>query len=133
LAKKRLGIDALFQSSVPSAKGGEVEREPGEFRNVSVDALEPGRRQPRRLFDPESLAQLTASIASRGVLQPLVVRPSSVEGRFEIVAGERRWRAARAAGLDVVPVRVVSLDDAQPYRRSRRIPRAAPVGARVRT
>ncbi len=110
MAKKRLGIDALFQSSVPPARTPD-DVPSGEYREIAVDALRPAGHQPRRVFDSSSLEQLTASIASRGVLQPLLVRQAGEEGAFEIVAGERRWRAARAAGLKVVPVRIVSLDD----------------------
>jgi ParB family transcriptional regulator, chromosome partitioning protein len=114
MAKKRLGIDALFQSSVPPARMPE-ESVLGEYRDVPIDALRPAGRQPRRNFDAAGLEQLTASIAARGVLQPLLVRPTAEERTFEIVAGERRWRAARAAGLKQVPVRVVSLDDRESF------------------
>ena len=83
---------------------------------VGVDDLQPGRYQPRRHVREESLAELAESIREQGVLQPLIVRvvPAVAEGgpkRYEIVAGERRWRAARLAGLAMVPVIVRELND----------------------
>jgi ParB family transcriptional regulator, chromosome partitioning protein len=114
MAKKRLGIDALFQSSVPPARSPE-ESSSTAYREVSIEAVRPARRQPRRSFDAAGLEQLTASIAARGVLQPLLVRPSDDGQSFEIVAGERRWRAARAAGLKEIPVRIVTLDDRESF------------------
>ncbi|HZD53498.1 MAG TPA: ParB/RepB/Spo0J family partition protein [Woeseiaceae bacterium] len=81
---------------------------------VSLDELVPGRYQPRRQVPEESLAELADSIREQGVLQPLVVRPSGngADGtRYEIVAGERRWRAAGMAGLASVPVVIRELDD----------------------
>ncbi|MEP6768911.1 MAG: ParB/RepB/Spo0J family partition protein [Acidobacteriota bacterium] len=72
------------------------------MRDVEIDSLEPGRFQPRRDFHPESLAELAASILEQGIVQPIVVVARG--GKFEIVAGERRWRAARQAGLERVPV-----------------------------
>ncbi len=71
-------------------------------REVAIDRLEPGRFQPRRDFHPESLTELAASIREQGIVQPIVVVARG--DRFEIVAGERRWRAARQAGLGQVPV-----------------------------
>ncbi|MFC4637901.1 ParB/RepB/Spo0J family partition protein [Deinococcus hohokamensis] len=79
--------------------------------SLPVTALRPGRHQPRRQFDQAALEALAASLRTEGVLQPLLVRP--VEGGHEIVAGERRWRAAELAGLTEVPVLVRELDDRQ--------------------
>jgi ParB family chromosome partitioning protein len=82
---------------------------------IGVDALEPGRYQPRLQLREESLAELAESIREQGVLQPLIVRALRADGAaaaaYEIVAGERRWRAARLAGLAVVPVIVRELTD----------------------
>ena len=82
---------------------------------VSVDELQPGRYQPRLQLRQESLAELAESIREQGVLQPLIVRalPESEPGArtYEIVAGERRWRAAQLAGLAAVPVIVRELSD----------------------
>ena len=82
------------------------------IRDISVGLLEPSPFQPRGAISPESLEELTASIRARGILQPLLVRPHPrVPGRFQIIAGERRWRAATAAGLQEVPALVRPLAD----------------------
>ena len=78
--------------------------------SLSVTELEPNTGQPRRSFSPEGLDELARSIKTHGILQPLVVRPCP-NGRYQIVAGERRWRAARMAGLSEVPVVVRELSD----------------------
>jgi ParB family chromosome partitioning protein len=80
---------------------------------VGVDDLRPGRYQPRLQLREEGLAELAESIREQGVLQPLIVRALSSSSGYEIVAGERRWRAARIAGLGVVPVIVRELTDQQ--------------------
>mgnify|MGYP000488191447 CR=1 FL=1 len=81
-------------------------------RRIPVDALRPNRYQPRRNFSEEALRDLTASIRQHGILQPIVVRPDPDRpGRFEIIAGERRWRAAQAAQLHQVPIVITNLDD----------------------
>jgi ParB family chromosome partitioning protein len=85
--------------------GGEAELLP-----LPVDAIHPNPRQPRKRFEPEATAGLASSIRSQGVLQPIVVRPRS-EGGYEIIAGERRWRAARAAGTATLPAVVRETDD----------------------
>jgi ParB family transcriptional regulator, chromosome partitioning protein len=74
----------------------------GELRELPVDLIKPNPDQPRTQFDPEALAALTASIETSGVVQPLLVRPLP-DGSYELVAGERRWRAAQQAGLEKVP------------------------------
>ena len=81
-------------------------------RKVAVEFLRPNPRNPRRRFAEADLEELSASIRARGLIQPIVVRPlPDVPGAYEIVAGERRWRAAQRAGLDEVPVVVVEIDD----------------------
>jgi ParB family chromosome partitioning protein len=80
---------------------------------VPVESLTPNPTQPRRRFAPEAMQDLAESIRQKGVLQPLIVRPTAAEGMYEIVAGERRWRAAQAAGLHEVPVLVRDLDDTE--------------------
>jgi ParB family chromosome partitioning protein len=77
---------------------------------LGVDRIRRGRYQPRRDFDPDSLRELADSIAAQGVIQPIVVRPVG-EGSYEIVAGERRWRAAQQAGLTEIPVVVREVDE----------------------
>ncbi len=81
-----------------------------ELRNIDVDLIERGPWQPRVHFDEESLQELADSIAAQGVVQPIVVRQKT-DQRYEIVAGERRWRAAQKAGLSQVPAVVKSFDD----------------------
>lgn len=80
------------------------------LRALPLEQLERGAFQPRQHFDEEALEELAASIRSQGLMQPLVVRPLG-DQRFEIIAGERRWRAAQRAGLDRVPALVRTLDD----------------------
>lgn len=94
------GLDALFADS-----GALPPTSPRAVRELPVAQLEPNSRQPRDQFDDAELAGLAGSIAKRGVLQPLVVTADPARnGAYRIVAGERRWRAARKAGLETVPV-----------------------------
>lgn len=79
---------------------------------LPIGEIEPDKNQPRTVFDEESMAELENSIREYGVLQPLLVRPVS-DGSYRIVAGERRWRAARAAGLTELPVVIKALSDAE--------------------
>lgn len=81
-------------------------------RTLPIEQLAANPDQPRRTFDEAALSDLSASIAQKGILQPLIVRPRG-EGAYQIVAGERRWRAAQQAGLHEVPVIVRDLDDAE--------------------
>jgi len=83
-----------------------------ELRPVPVDMIDPSPKQPRRNFDEDSLMALAGSIRARGVLQPVLVRPL-VSGRYELIAGERRWRAARLAELTAIPAVVRRHDDAE--------------------
>ena len=73
-----------------------------ELRELPLDLIRPNPSQPRTRFDPSSISSLAASIADAGVVQPLIVRPLP-DGRYELIAGERRWRAAREAGVQTVP------------------------------
>jgi ParB family chromosome partitioning protein len=82
-----------------------------ELRQLATELIEPNPRQPRRVFDEETLVALAESIRLRGVLQPVLVRPVP-GGRYELIAGERRWRAARLAELDTIPAVVRRHDDA---------------------
>jgi ParB family chromosome partitioning protein len=82
-----------------------------ELREVEVELLHPNPSQPRRRFDEQALAALAGSVRERGLLQPVLVRPRE-EGGYELIAGERRWRAARAAGLETIPALVRPQDDA---------------------
>jgi ParB family transcriptional regulator, chromosome partitioning protein len=82
-----------------------------ELRPIPVDMIDPSPHQPRHVFDEDSLIALSGSIRARGVLQPVLVRPL-VSGRYELIAGERRWRAAQLAELDAIPAIVRRHDDA---------------------
>ncbi|HVN42940.1 MAG TPA: ParB/RepB/Spo0J family partition protein [Steroidobacteraceae bacterium] len=98
---------------------GEAAAAPSEgtsagVRTIPVEQLEPGPYQPRGHVDPEALVELTESVRIHGILQPLLARPHPARaGQFQIVAGERRWRAAQAAGLHEVPVLVRELVDSE--------------------
>ena len=99
------GLDALLGADEP-AVGGET------LASLAIDALQPGRFQPRARIGQEALAELAESIKSQGVMQPILARPIGA-GRYEIIAGERRWRAARMAGLAAVPALVREVADRQ--------------------
>lgn len=86
---------------------------PGRLLQLGVDCLKPGRYQPRKQMDDEPLEELTASIRAQGIIQPILVRPLADHYHYEIVAGERRWRAAQKAGLTEVPVLVKELTDGE--------------------
>jgi ParB family chromosome partitioning protein len=98
------GLDALLAANQESARAEE------SLRNLAVSLLQPGKYQPRTHMDKESLAELAESVKSQGIMQPILVRPVSV-GRYEIIAGERRWRAAQLAGLAEVPVLIREVPD----------------------
>ena len=100
------GLDAILSVSSEQTDGGE------ELRELPIELISPNPKQPRRSFDEESLAALAGSLDERGVLQPVLVRPRP-GGTYELVAGERRWRAARIAGLTSVPAIVSEREDAQ--------------------
>jgi ParB family chromosome partitioning protein len=100
------GLDALLGSVAPTTQAEVGE----ELRELELELLGPGRHQPRRKFDPEALESLASSIRTQGVVQPIVVRPVG-GGRYEIVAGERRWRAAQMAGLKTIPSVVRQIPD----------------------
>ncbi|MDL2210442.1 ParB/RepB/Spo0J family partition protein [Desulfovibrio sp. OttesenSCG-928-O18] len=108
------GLDALFQNSadVVAESGAVVKSGTAPTNNVPVDSLMPNPQQPRRHFSEQQLEELSASIKSQGVLQPILVRPvAGHDGIYEIIAGERRWRAAKLAGLKSVPVVVREMND----------------------
>ncbi len=108
LQKKGLGrgLSALLPSAPQPAPEGAVDRSNFE---VDVDRISPSPFQPRRLFDEAKIEELASSIRHQGIVQPLVVRPKG--GQFELIAGERRWRAAIRAGLKQVPVVVREASD----------------------
>ena len=103
------GLEALLGPKAADTATPEVQ--PGErLRQMPIKQLQPGKYQPRLHMDPAKLSELSESIKAQGVSQPIVVRELS-PGKFEIVAGERRWRASQEAGLAEVPVVVRELDD----------------------
>jgi ParB family transcriptional regulator, chromosome partitioning protein len=106
-----LGLSALLGDTVAQL---------GDERLIEIplDQLRPNARQPRAHFDESELAELVASIAQDGVLQPVLVRPASDGPGYELIAGERRWRAARAAGLQSVPAVVREADDREALARA---------------
>ena len=99
------GLEALFNENATDEKG---------VVTLRLSEIEPNRNQPRTDFDEDALSELADSIAKHGLIQPIVVRPMS-SGAYQIVAGERRWRACRMAGLDQVPVVIKELDDQNYY------------------
>jgi len=119
-AKKRglgRGLDALLGASQPAREtdAGAVDVTPGAAagqppNELPVDLVQRGKYQPRRDMDPESLKELADSIVAQGVMQPIVVRRIS-DTRYEIIAGERRWRAAQMAGLQSIPAVVRDVSD----------------------
>ncbi len=108
-AKKGLGrgLSALFGDIENKSKSNQV-----QTNKISIADLQRNKYQPRTIFDDEKLMELSLSIKENGVVQPIAVRPNKYEpGKYEIVAGERRWLAAQRAGLNEVPVIVLDIDD----------------------
>ncbi|PHI96832.1 chromosome partitioning protein ParB [Parasaccharibacter apium] len=110
------GLAALLGDEAPNlARAGAPQTEaraPSQPGSLGVDLLSPSPFQPRRDMNEEHLAELADSIRSRGVIQPILVRPDPEhKGRYQIIAGERRWRASQKAGLHEVPVYIRQLDD----------------------
>ncbi len=107
------GLSALL-GEAESASAAAAAGSPGGPNEVSIELIRRNADQPRRVFSEELLEELSASIREKGVLQPILVRPApGAEGEYQIVAGERRWRAAQRAGLRSMPVLVRELDDLQ--------------------
>ena len=115
------GLDALLgggtpppQSGAPAVSADAAELAPGEhgvLKRLPVELIRRGRYQPRTEFDPERLQELAESIRAQGVVQPVVVRPEPDGQGYELIAGERRWRAAQLAGLHEIPAIVRRADD----------------------
>src|SRR3954453_20480022 len=100
------GLSALLGDAPPPASGISVK---GGVREVEVARIRPNPSQPRTHFDEEAIAELAQSIAERGVLQPILLRPDGND--FQVVAGERRWRAAQRAQLHTIPAIVRDVDE----------------------
>ncbi|MCX2979978.1 ParB/RepB/Spo0J family partition protein [Halieaceae bacterium IMCC14734] len=108
------GLDALLGGGGADALSATPEKDSGEnnhnMKDIPVDLIQRGKYQPRRDMDPAALEELAASIRTQGVMQPIVVRPIAGD-RYEIIAGERRWRATQLAGLDTIPAVVREVPD----------------------
>ncbi|BAC96023.1 parB family protein [Vibrio vulnificus YJ016] len=110
------GLDALLSTSSLAREKQHIATQSqalsaeGELTDIAVGQLQPGVYQPRKDMSPQALEELTASIQSQGIIQPIVVRPVQ-DGHFEIIAGERRWRAAKLAGLKRVPCLIKHVED----------------------
>lgn len=103
---RRSGLGRGLHALIPN----DSVEEKGELRHIPLDQIEPNQYQPRAVFNEEDLAGLTESVREMGVLQPIRVRPSG-ENKYELIAGERRWRAARRAGLAAIPAIVKDTDN----------------------
>ena len=99
------GLDALFMDN-------SMEEESKSVVKLKLNDIEPNREQPRKSFDEEALEELANSISTHGVIQPLLVRPLA-DGGYQLIAGERRWRASRMAGLTEVPVVIREMSDSE--------------------
>lgn len=100
------GLDALMGGSLMSSSSSSKD----QLKDLPLDLLQPGRYQPRSIMDPERLQELADSITAQGVVQPIVVRPIGV-GKYEIIAGERRWRACQLAKISTIPAVVREVAD----------------------
>lgn len=103
------GMESLIPPPLTEAVG-DTENKDRPYRTVPIDSVVPNRLQPRTVFDEEKIRELTDSIREQGIIQPLIVSPME-EGRYELIAGERRLRASRMAGLEEVPVIIKKVDD----------------------
>lgn len=120
-AKKRglgRGLDALLTNSKQAAErqqtalsADDIATDKGELQKLPIEFLIPGRYQPRKDMAPEALEDLANSVRAQGIIQPIVVRPLDGNDQYEIIAGERRWRAAQLAGLDTVPCLIKDVSD----------------------
>ena len=105
------GLDALLGGASVSAMQEEAAKvDTRELQHLPLELIQRGKYQPRRDMDPQALEELAGSIRAQGVMQPIVVRPIG-EGRYEIIAGERRWRASQLAGLDSIPAVIREVPD----------------------
>ncbi len=110
MAAKKRGLGARDLDALLGVPETDSPTESDELRNLDVDRIQPGKYQPRQTMDEDRLQELAASIRAQGLIQPIIVRLVGA-GRFEIIAGERRWRAAQIAGLKQVPALVREAGD----------------------
>ena len=110
-AARRLSEERELSPAIVSLLSNDRQgRSRGGVRNIDVERITPNPEQPRLAFDETSLEELAASIREHGVLQPILVRPLE-DGEFQLIAGERRWRASKAAGIPTIPALVEEIDD----------------------
>lgn len=109
--EKRLGrgLSALFESEIEEEQVNEKPLKGEIIENIALNKLSPGQYQPRKSFDEKSLQELADSIIEQGLMQPIIARKN--ENNYEIIAGERRWRAAKLAKLETIPVIVREIND----------------------
>ncbi|HSH21383.1 MAG TPA: ParB/RepB/Spo0J family partition protein [Candidatus Caenarcaniphilales bacterium] len=110
-AARRLAEERELSPTIISFLSPENGERAAGVRTIALDRIVPNPNQPRMTFDEDALAELAASIREHGVLQPVLVRPTAEQQRYELVAGERRWRAARLAGLREIPALIEQIDD----------------------
>lgn len=110
MAAKRRGLGKGLDALLGPETRANVTFQQQRLRDVPIEWIKPGKYQPRQDFDGKSMAELAESIRAQGVLQPIVLRPVGVE-QYEIIAGERRWRAAQLAGLEKIPATIRDVDD----------------------
>ncbi len=103
------GLDALLGSEAKTAKS-EPEDVSGKLQEVPIEWIQPGKYQPRKVMEDEALQELASSIKAQGIMQPIVLRTVS-ENKYEIIAGERRWRASQLAGMEKIPAVVKDVSD----------------------
>ena len=115
LGAKGLGINALINTEMEDMKSSNPEKKTTEeaVLEVELDMIEPNRKQPRKYFDEAALEELAASLKNYGMIQPIVVKKN--EDYYEIIAGERRWRAAKIAGLAKVPVIIKKWEEGEAF------------------
>jgi ParB family transcriptional regulator, chromosome partitioning protein len=112
VARPKPGIGRGLEAILSVSTEGPARAREDELRELPVELISPSSSQPRRRFDEEALQALAGSVGERGVLQPVLVRPQP-GGTYELVAGERRWRAAKIAGLETIPALVRGREDAE--------------------
>ena len=110
-AARRLAEERELSPAILSLITPDASDIPTGIRNIPLDRISPNPEQPRMTFEEAALADLASSIREHGVLQPILVRPTAKLHHFQLVAGERRWRAARVAGLKDIPALIEQLDD----------------------
>lgn len=113
LGMKGLGINALINTELEDMKTAPAKRAEEAAAELDIDLIEPNRKQPRKYFDETALEELAASLKTYGMIQPVVVKKNG--DYYELIAGERRWRAAKIAGMEKIPVVVKNWEEAEAF------------------